>query len=528
MKTQSLLMIVLLLLGYMIPVNGQEEIHALNFSISVNEHVRPSFKTQGRLFITLSTTKEAEPKDQIWPNSIRGRHYLFAKNFSAWNVNEPLVIQDTAGWSAWGRTGKCSLNAIPEDTYYIQLLWQQYFYGFGNKEEGNIFSKKQELVLDKTQTIEISLSEVVEGSGLMDHPLMKMVHFKSDTLSKWWRRPIYERAAVLLPSGYYDNPGREYPIYYYVGGGDSNCKRTLNMRWNRFSDSEWWMSEKAPQVIIVFLDGTINSNIYHLDSDNLGPHGHSLIYEFIPHIEKMYRGTDTPDKRYIGGCSTGGYGSLALQLFYPEAFNGVYCYSPDPITFGRLMNVNIYRDANYFYDQYGYQRLLKEPGTSRVPISWKDWLEFENVMGYSGTYLDSDHWFGVMSAISGPRGADGKPVPLVDPVTGEIDPTVAESWSRYDLRKYVASHWEEIGPKLKNKIYICTEATDNYNLNLAVQFFEQRIKKLDNPTPDIVIEYPVGRGHCSLYNMNFRDILYNIELNGKPGEMSKIKGKWTH
>ncbi|MEE9460227.1 MAG: alpha/beta hydrolase-fold protein, partial [Bacteroidales bacterium] len=420
MKTWPLFMIAVLLKGFMIPVNSQEKTYALNFSISVNKHVRPSFKSQGRLFVTLSTIKEGEPKDQVWPNSISGRHYLFAKNFTDWDPSEPLIIQDTAGWSTWGRTDNCSFNAIPEDTYYIQFLWQQNFHGFGNKEEGNIFSKKQELVLDKKQTLEISLSEVVEESGLMDHPLMKMVHYRSDILSKWWGRPVQERAAVLLPSGYYDNPEREYPVFYYIGGGDSNCKNTLNMRWNRFSDAEWWMSDDAPQVIVVFLDGTMNSNIYHLDSDNLGPHGHSLIYEFIPHIEKMYRGTDSPDTRYIGGCSTGGYGSLALQLFYPEAFNGVYCYSPDPISFARLMNVNIYKNSNYFFDIYGYPRLAKEPGTSGIPISWKDWLEFENVLGYSGTYLDSDHWLGVMSAIFGPKGADGKPVPLIDPVTGDI------------------------------------------------------------------------------------------------------------
>ena len=528
MKTQSLFMIALLLLGFMIPVNSQEKNHALNFSISVNEHIRPSFKSQGRLFVTLSTIKEGEPKDHIWPNSIKVRHYLFAKNFSAWNANEPLVIQDTAGWSAWGRIGKYSFKNIPEDTYYVQLLWQQNFYGFGNKEEGNIFSKKQELVLDKTQTLEISLSDLVEEIKLEEHPHMKMVHYRSDTLSKWWGRPVHERAAVLLPSGYYDNPEREYPVFYYIGGGDSNCKNTLNMRWNRFSDSEWWMSDDAPQVIIVFLDGTMNSNIYHLDSDNMGPHGHSLIYEFIPHIEEIYRGTLSPDTRFIGGCSTGGYGSLALQLFYPEAFNGVYCYGPDPISFLNLWNVNIYNNSNFFYDQYGYQRLLKEPGLRLEPISWKDWLEFENVLGYSGTYLDSDHFLGVLSAIFGPRGAGGKPAPLIHPLTGNIDPAVVESWSRYDLRRYVQTHWEDIGPKLKNKIYICTEGIDPYNQNLGVQRFEGALRRLDNPAPDAVIEYPVGRGHCSVFNMNFRNILYNIESNRRPGEMSKQKGLWTH
>lgn len=55
--------------------------------------------------------------------------------------------------------------------------------------------------------------------------------------------------------------------------------------------ADWWMSDDAPQIIIVYLDGTQNRNFYHLDSENLGPHGESLINEVIPFIENKYRGT---------------------------------------------------------------------------------------------------------------------------------------------------------------------------------------------------------------------------------------------
>ncbi len=84
---------------------SQDNEHALTFNVSVAEEVKSSFKTDGRLFIILSTTPKVEPKDQIWPNSIRKRHYLFAKNFSSWPANETLIIKDTVGWSSWGRMG---------------------------------------------------------------------------------------------------------------------------------------------------------------------------------------------------------------------------------------------------------------------------------------------------------------------------------------------------------------------------------------------------------------------------------------
>lgn len=526
MKRYNLLLIAIIQLGLLIPVSAQEETHSLKFSVSVDEQIRSEFKSTGRLFITLSTTKDVEPKDQLWPHSIRRRHYLFAKNFTDWDVSEPLVIENSESWSTWGRTDRCTLSEIPEDTFYIQFYWKQVFDGcFMSPMPGNIFSKKVELVMDKNQTLDINLSEVIEETKLMDHPHMKMVTYQSDTLSKWWGKPMYERAAVLLPSGYFDNPGKEYPVFYYIGGGSSDCIRTLHMRWNRFSDSEWWLSEDAPQVIIVFLDGVKNGNIYHLDSDNLGPHGHSLLHEFIPYIEKIYRGTDSPETRYIGGCSTGGYGSLAQQLFYPEFYNGVYCYAPDPIFFGYLMNLNIYRHTNAFYDEFGYPRLIRDYGIDGSPVSWKDWIEFENVLGYSGTFVDSDHFQGIWAEIFSPKGENGKPVPLIDPMTGDINQSVKKSWERYDLELYTSRNWDEIGPKLKNKVYICVEANDYWNFNVAVRSYQSMVSRLTDPVPDMVFEYS-GLGHCGPFNMNFRKIIYNIESNGKPGDLSKIEDKW--
>ena len=51
------------------------------------------------------------------------------------------------------------------------------------------------------------------------------------------------------------------------------------------------------------------------------------------------------------------------------------------------------------------------------------------------------------------------------------------------------------------------------------------ISGLSNPIPDMVFEYS-GLGHCGMFNMNFRQIIYNIESKGKPGDMSKIEDKW--
>jgi hypothetical protein len=476
---------------------SQEEVHSLTFKITVADTLESYFKSEGRLFIFLTTNPNGQPAAKIWPNSsYTGHNFIFAKNYLFWNVKDTLIINDNKDWKVWGRTGKCTFNSIPEGTYYVQILWQQFFDEFATTESGNIRSVKQKVVLNSSKILELKLDWVYEASKPEENAHVKLIHLKSDTLSKWWGKTLYENAVILLPSGYFKNPGIEYPIYYYIGGGASDCMRGawLMSESNEFAD--WWMAEDAPQIIIVYLDGMKNRNIYHINSENLGPHGFSLINEFIPYIENQYRGTLSPDTRFIGGCSTGGYGSLALQLFYPEMFNGVFCYDPDPLSFSELFYINLYENENVFYDEFGYPTMLNMLGRVNDPISWKDWVEFENVLGQSGTYIDSDHVMGIWSAIFGPKSDNGLPVPIVDPLTGDIDKKAAMKWSRYDLSKYIADNWDRIGLSLQGKIHISCFVNDYFFLDRAVRVFESTLNELKNPEPNAIIEWIPGKGHC--------------------------------
>jgi hypothetical protein len=107
----------------------------------------------------------------------------------------------------------------------------------------------------------------------------------------------------------------------------------------------WWSSKDAPQIITVFLDGEgPYGDSYQLDSENSGPYGETLINELIPKIEATYRIIGSPQMRFVDGCSTGGWVSLALQLYYPDSFNGCWSYSPDPVSFEKMQLMNIYED----------------------------------------------------------------------------------------------------------------------------------------------------------------------------------------
>ena len=53
--------------------------------------------------------------------------------------------------------------------------------------------------------------------------------------------------------------------------------------------------------------------------------------------------------RAVYGGSTGGWRALALQVLYPDFFNGAWVSCPDPIDFHAYALVNLYKDDNAFY-----------------------------------------------------------------------------------------------------------------------------------------------------------------------------------
>ena len=273
---------------------------------------------------------------------------------------------------------------------------------------------------------------------------------------------------------------------------------------------DWWTSKDAPQVITVFLDGDGPfGDSYQLNSDNSGPYGTMLTGELIPNIEREYRGIGTPESRFVEGCSTGGWVSLALKLFYPDFFNGCFSYSPDPVDFENFQLINIYSDENAFYNEFNYLRPLMRDVTGEPVISQKDFVQYENVLGWSDTYVTSGEQFSAFIALFSPKGDDGLPKPLFDPNTGEIDHEVAQYWRKYDLKDYVQKNWSTLGPKIAGKIWVWGADMDNYYLNPALRAFDRMLKQTKNPVSDATITFTPMTGHCQEYN--FKNVYFQIE-----------------
>jgi hypothetical protein len=305
---------------------------------------------------------------------------------------------------------------------------------------------------------------------------------------------------MLLPSTFFDHPDQSFPICYRAPG--------LNGRYtfvnNKLKDKEfmeWWMSGKAPQIVYVFLDSRgPYGDTYQVDSENNGPCGKALTEELIPAIEKMVHYNPASHNRYLTGLSTGGWVAVGLQVFYPDFFDGTWSYSPDPLEFEHYGLINIYNDETIFYNRYGYL----QPGVRTIygepTRAMKDWIYGEAMGSRSGNYLVSGGQFGAYNAVFGPKGKDGLPSLMFDPLTGKIDHEIAKQWEKYDIKKVLEKNWSTLGPKLQGKIWIWTGDMDDLFSNVATRFLKMYLDKTENPKSDAIIRFTQMAGHCEEFS----------------------------
>lgn len=247
-----------------------------------------------------------------------------------------------------------------------------------------------------------------------------------------------------------------------------------------------WISAGFPRMIAVtFQHPTVYfDDSYAVNSANNGPYGDAIMKELVPYLEEHFRIIRQPYARVLTGGSTGGWESLALQVYHPEFFGGAWTFFPDPVDFTRYQLVDIYNDNNAFlvpgYDPPIPERPLERTEEGQVVVTMRQLSQLEEVVGSRGRSAQQlEAW----EAVYGPVGADGYPKPLWDKSSGRIDPQVA-AYMRdhgYDLRYYLEQNWTKIGPQLVGKLHLYCGDMDNFYLNLAVYKLEDFLKNTSNP-----------------------------------------------
>ncbi len=466
----------------------------------------------GRVLLVISRRDTPEPRLA----QLRGLNAqpIFGVDVDGLAPGQPAVFDvATRGWPVE------SLRDIPAGDYFVQAVLNVYttfkradghtinahmdrWEGQNwRTSPGNFISDVTKVRLDPNAggVVKVALSKMLPPiEPPSDTKYVKHLKFKSEILSKWWGTDIHLGAVALLPEGWHDRPDARYPVAYnhghfartFHGFRDSPPEPSATGTQRAQQESAYrlyqdWVAGKLGRWIIVLIQHPtpFYDDSYAVNSQNNGPYGDALMQEFIPRVETEFRGVGQPWARVTYGGSTGGWESLAWQIFNPDELNGVWTFCPDPVDFRYFQLVNIYEDENAFYPNSEWKRSPIRPWQrgldDQVSMSQQDASRLEAVLGTKGRSGDQ---MDIFMSVYGPVGPDGYPKLLYDKWTGVIDKSVVDYWrENYDLRHILERDWKKIGPKLVGKIHVTMGDQDTYLLEEATYKMQEFLESTTDP-----------------------------------------------
>lgn len=506
----------------------------------------------GRLLLLFSTDGSEEPRMQI--NDTLKTQIVFGMDVEAMRPGEAIAFDEQANGYPIAK-----LSDVPAGEYYVQAVLHRYetFHradgktvklpmdrGEGqhwNLAPGNFYSKPQRVHVGSGMApVLISLNQEIPAiKQPEDTKYIRHIRMQSQLLTRFWGRPMYLGAHILVPEGFDEHQEAHYPLAVFEGHfpsdiegfrtqpPDPNLKPDYSDRfhiagYNRIEQEEaykfykQWSGPNFPRFLVIEIQhaNPYYDDSYAVNSANLGPYGDAIETELIPYIEKKFRGIGQGWARFLYGGSTGGWESLAVQMFYPDRYNGAFVACPDPVDFRAFTTTNLYDDKNAFHLE-GTHRNAVQPAMrdylGHVLATTKEMNQYEAALGSHGR---SGEQFDIWQAVYSPVGDDGYPKPIFDKTSGEIDHQVAAYWrEHYDLSYLLRRDWATLGPKLQGKLHIYCGSADTYFLNDAVYLIEDFLKSTTNPPYDGEVKYGPRAEHCWNGDPNLPNYLSRLHYN---------------
>ncbi len=473
-------------------------------TVSVDPAAR-SEPVSGRILLLLSKTQTFRPGINGTP--------IFGMNVDDLEPGRQTYLDDTA----FGYPVR-HLRDLPDGDYFIQA-WLNVYTTFTRSDgkvvklhmdqgegqnwrrsPGNLYSDPAKIRIDSgaVEQAPLVLNHVIPPiAPYQDTQHLKHLRIQSSLLTRFWGRPMFVGANILLPKGYDEHPDVRYPVYYNQGhfprGNAGRFSEDQNSAAYRA-----WNVDNLPRFIQVTIEHACPyyDDSYGVNSENAGPYGDVITAELIPAIEKTFRAIAQPWARVLSGGSTGGWISLALQVYYPDLFGGTWSFCPDPVDFRKYQIINLYDDQNAYYIEHEWTRVPRG-GERDISGNLIYTQEQENLYEEAvGDRFRSGGQWAAWNAVFAPVASDGYPKPLWDPLSGKIDKEAVQ-WAgeRYDLRRYLEKNWPVIGPKLAGKIHVYVGRMDNYYLNEACYLLQETLEGMNNPSYDGEFRYGDRGGH---------------------------------
>ncbi|HTS38602.1 MAG TPA: alpha/beta hydrolase-fold protein [Candidatus Solibacter sp.] len=520
----------------------------LRFEISFPKE-QSATPLDGHVLLLISNNNDKEPRFQLSYNATESQQ-MFGVDVDALAPGTPAIIDHTTlGYPAE------SLADIPAGDYWVQgaiNIYETFHLGNGHTvklppdkgegqhwqvKPGNLISKPEKIHIDpkSSQTIKISLTEKIpavdeepkvvdmfagwdfsnDDHKVADNKWVKHITIKSDVLTNFWGRPTSIGAVILLPDGWDEHPDAHYPLiveqdHFHRGmpgiialrttpPGDSLKGNELGAAKRGYKLYQDWTAGRLPRVIVMTIQHATPyfDDSYAVNSENDGPYGDAITRELIPYIEKEYRGIGQGWARSVYGGSTGGWESLASQVFYPDFYNGAWVFCPDVVDFRAYVTANLYEDKNAYFIDAPYTRVarpsMRQPD-GLVQATMEQMNRYELVQGTHGR---SGEQFDIWESVFSPVGDDGYPKRIFDKRTGKIDPEVAKYWKEhYDLSAIIQRDWKTLGPKLAGKLHFWVGEADTFYLDRAVHLLKDFLESTTDPYYHGTFDFGMRKPHC--------------------------------
>src|SRR5262244_833493 len=214
------IMIALLILPMKGELQERKPADKLRFAISFPAE-RSQSALDGRVLLMISTDGSQEPREQI--NDGPKTQQIFGIDVDGLKPGQQALVDG----SVFGYPRK-SLSEIPAGTYWVQGLLHKYETfkrsdghtvklpmdrGEGqhwNLAPGNLYSRSLKITIRSgaSDTTKILLDQQIPPiTPPKDTKYIRHIRIQSDLLTKFWGRPMYLGAHILLPEGFDQHPG---------------------------------------------------------------------------------------------------------------------------------------------------------------------------------------------------------------------------------------------------------------------------------------------------------------------------------
>ena len=155
---------------------------------------------------------------------------------------------------------------------------------------------------------------------------------------------------VVTPPGYDENPGKRYPVVYFLHGYWATPQMYQDMA--KFEEAVQGAADDGNEVILVMPDG--HSKLkggFYSNSPTVGNYQDMVGVDLVKWVDANYRTIASRAGRGLAGHSMGGYGTLRIGMTYPETFDSLFamsacCLAPMTVTAEDAARIEAMTDAD--------------------------------------------------------------------------------------------------------------------------------------------------------------------------------------